>query len=381
MTSKEIWQNRVTKELEGLAKPISSDVHILEQALDVEAETCTVRVRVVTDTLTASGVPLELLFDLGFRTNYPFNPPEIRIISGSEHVPRRLVEDGILNLALASNWTPSNVVKDILRNMGELIRQSADAPRQEQQAQAVVYELGNKLPLSAFPEQTFECYPDSSWSKVHLIVTPHQILEASTRLGSSDVFVTNAHSLQALAKIKFKRDKTLTLYYQSGIVRHYKMAQSAECVQCISKFMQQQGITGTVSGSRNLKTAEERLRQMDELEDLEPTEQIVQLFMDALRETTERLGAEGDARVQEVLERCHRYLGREDVTAVLERMSNKDKQFQMLDEEDDLGEVISTDLSDLEAMESELHNMIGNYNAELNALLNDASGETKQAQS
>lgn len=49
-----------------------------------------------------------------------------------------------------------------------------------------------------------------------------------------------------------------------------------------------QHLPGTVSGSRNIKTAEERLRQMDELEDLEPTEQIVQLFMDALRETTER---------------------------------------------------------------------------------------------
>lgn len=100
--------------------------------------------------------------------------------------------------------------------------------------------------------------------------------------------MTNAHSLQGLVKVKFKREKTLTLYYQSGIVKHYKMQQSADCVQCISRFMQEQGITGVASGSRNIKTAEERLRQMDEIEHLEPTPEIVQLFMDALRESTER---------------------------------------------------------------------------------------------
>lgn len=44
-----------------------------------------------------------------------------------------------------------------------------------------------------------------------------------------------------------------------------------------------------------------------------------------------RFGAEGDARVQEVLDRCHRYLKREDVTRLLEQMSSKDKQIQVRD--------------------------------------------------
>jgi ubiquitin-protein ligase len=156
-------------------------------------------------------VPVELLFDLSFRTNYPFNPPQIRIISGAEvfalcscfcsgvlaaswlrfslwlswqHIPAQVQDNGMLVLALADNWTPSNVVKDLLRDMGELIQQAPRQSRQEQSAQAMVYELGNRLPLGAFPGQVFECFADSSWSKTYvlMLVALHGVQEFSSAM-------------------------------------------------------------------------------------------------------------------------------------------------------------------------------------------------------
>lgn len=87
-----------------------------------------------------------------------------------QHIPAQVQDNGLLVLALADNWTPSNVVKDLLRDMGELIQQAPGQPRQEQSAQAMIYELGNRLQLGAFPGQVFECYADASWSKMYVFV-------------------------------------------------------------------------------------------------------------------------------------------------------------------------------------------------------------------
>lgn len=165
-------------------------------------------------------------------------------------------------------------------------------------------------------------------------VSVKQVFELSaSERGGGWLFVQDAHPLDALAKLRFrkgdeKKSGLLMLELKSGTTLKYLLRDPLPCVDAIRRQMNANGITGNVTkavgnSSRfiEIKNAQEIFQRASEISTIfgdKPNIELVKEMMDILRIATEKFAAANDLQFEQVQLFARNFLQRADVLDVLD---------------------------------------------------------------
>ena len=194
------------------------------------------------------------------------------------------------------------------------------------------YETGNEILLRNINGKTFYCQRLHNVTNLKsnrvLAVTQMQIIEMAvnpfkTGFGT----VLEAHNLEGLSKIKFKKSLpgVLTLTFNSTNTIQYVLTEPSSCVDYIKIKMQLIGMKGDLTKSpirsKHIETATSFFEATKEIEaqfSLNPSYKLIEKIMDLLREAAEQFAEGGDDRYSLVIKHIQKFLQRADVTQVLD---------------------------------------------------------------
>jgi hypothetical protein len=262
------------------------------------------------------------------------------------------------------------------------------------------FEPGIQFPLETLPGKVFLCTKEKDASqtihKLHYLgITQSQIIELHDHSPSSSstvsvsmasqgmkeskqqqmmVEVVECHELNALVKVKYKRDEIITFQFQSGAVVRYYMFDSTACAAYIKQLMSKSGIPSTThltrpklspfslshtsastsastsataslfSQQKNQITSQNLLFYIKEIESqftLKPSHDLVIQMVDLLRDAVECFGeseeddsqqqhqrereasGRGEIRSQSVVSYVQSFLQREDVIQILDQQNQQ----------------------------------------------------------
>mmetsp|Transcript_32762 Transcript_32762/g.55234 ORF Transcript_32762/g.55234 Transcript_32762/m.55234 type:complete len:471 (+) Transcript_32762:82-1494(+) len=225
---------------------------------------------------------------------------------------------------------------NIFQNILEAL---APTPQSLPPVKIPVIDVGTELSLRAIDGAIFHCYvlvpvKDSGTNlarcKYILAVTNLQIIELSPHTSKVGIAVAvDAHDLQALAKLKFKKGEhgVLLLEYKNGKKLKLIMHDPSACVSYIKEKMQNVGIAGNVKTKeeRNVENAEqyfERARDIERDFTLTASIDLIQQMMSLLRRSAEKYEEGNDKGYETVNKFIREFLQRGDVKAVLESSDN-----------------------------------------------------------
>lgn len=165
-------------------------------------------------------------------------------------------------------------------------------------------------------------------------VSVKQVFELSVSdRGGGWLFVQDAHPLDALAKLRFrkgdeKKSGLLMLELKSGTTLKYLLRDPLPCVDAIRRQMNANGITGNVTRAVGnstrfveIKNAQEVFQRAAEISANfgdRPNIELVREMMDILRIATEKFAAANDLQFEQVQQFARGFLQRADVLAVLD---------------------------------------------------------------
>lgn len=165
-------------------------------------------------------------------------------------------------------------------------------------------------------------------------VSVKQVFELSmSERGGGWLFVQDAHPLDALAKLRFrkgdeKKSGLLMLELKSGATLKYLLRDPLPCVDAIRRQMNANGITGNVTravgnSSRfvEIKNAQEVFQRATEISANfgdQPNIELVREMMDIFRIATEKFAAANDLQFEQVQQFARSFLQRADVLGVLD---------------------------------------------------------------
>lgn len=196
-------------------------------------------------------------------------------------------------------------------------------------------EVGTELALRSIEGQIFNCFvlvpvkasgPNFVKCKYLLAITDHQVVELYPHPNKLGVAVTSyVHSLQALAKLRFKKGDpgVLILEFKSGKISKLIMKDPALCVEHIKAKMRHIGIQGNVKpkSEKDIASAQSCFQRTKEIEtefSFNPSVLLIQQMMDLLRRAAEKFGEANDDSYVEVIDYIRSFLQRADVLKILD---------------------------------------------------------------
>lgn len=150
-----------------------------------------------------------------------------------------------------------------------------------------------------------------------LMITDTHIIEMrSNKLNLSTGTVTFAIPIEMLAKLKFRRQESVSLFFKPApddpLI--YMCPDSADCVHQIQSVLKRHGVMGKHSNAATHRAINQALHLVQEIQTKElalkhdPTVDRVNEIMDLYRQAAERFEAAGDVRHEEVVTHMRKFL-------------------------------------------------------------------------
>lgn len=176
----------------------------------------------------------------------------------------------------------------------------------------------------------FRSFRDSAKSvleETFLMVTDTHIIELrSNKLNLSSGTVTFAISVDMTAKLKFRRQESISLFFKPApddpLI--YMCPDSAYAVQQIQSVLQRQGVKGKHTNASAQRAVSEALQIVQEIQakeralEYKPSVARVDEIMDLYRQAAERFELAGDQRHEEVMTHMRKFLAMPLVVSILD---------------------------------------------------------------
>jgi len=160
-----------------------------------------------------------------------------------------------------------------------------------------------------------------------LMITDTHILELkASKLQPSQCTVTFCMPIELLAKLKFRRHESISLFFKTD-PKHaliYTCRDAGDAVQQIQAVLKQHGVRGKHTNAAAFKTIQQAMGLVQEIQTKElalhhdPTVERVNNIMDLYRQAAERFESAGDLRHAEVMAHMRKFLALPQTMAILD---------------------------------------------------------------
>jgi len=160
-----------------------------------------------------------------------------------------------------------------------------------------------------------------------LMITDIHIIELrSNKLNLSTGTITFAIPIEMLAKLKFRRQESISLFFKPAPEDPliYTCPDSADCVHQIQNVLKRHGVKGKHTNAATHRAINQALHLVQEIQTKElalkhdPSVERVNEIMDLYRQCAERFESAGDARHKEVVTHMRKFLALPLTVSVLE---------------------------------------------------------------
>jgi len=226
-----------------------------------------------------------------------------------------------------------------------------------------------------------------------MITESHIIEMRSNKLNLSTGTVTFAIPIDMMAKLKFRRQESVSLFFKAApddpLI--YMCPDSADCVHQIQAVLKRHGVKGKHTNAATHRAINQALHLVQEIQTKElalkhdPSIERVNEIMDLYRQAAERFEVAGDVRHEEVVTHMRKFLALPLTVSVLDgsykktaiATDNKPIPSQRKAEPSILDKKFEANMDDLLAeAETDLAEMKGNdADAELEASMTDDKDE------
>jgi hypothetical protein len=159
-----------------------------------------------------------------------------------------------------------------------------------------------------------------------MITETHMIEMRSNKLNLSTGSVTFAIPIDMLAKLKFRRQESISLFFKPApddpLI--YMCPDSADCVHQIQSVLKRHGVKGKHTNAATHRAINQALHLVQEIQTKElalkhdPTVDRVNDIMDLYRQAAERFEAAGDVRHEQVVTHMRKFLALPLTMSILE---------------------------------------------------------------
>ena len=214
---------------------------------------------------------------------------------------------------------------------------SCKAIKRPEFVDAAIAAKEEEVPTSGFGAKSmFGRFAQSAMSAMEesfLMITEKCILEfKANRLNIGSGKVTFAIGIDQMAKLKFRREESLSLFFKvaSNDPLVYMCLDSALAVQDIQNVLKRQGVKGKHTNAATQRAVQTALNlvsliQQKEKELLEqPTVDRVNEIMDLYRQAAEKFESADDTRHTEVMAHMKRFLNQKFTASILDGTFGKD---------------------------------------------------------
>mmetsp|Transcript_64989 Transcript_64989/g.97977 ORF Transcript_64989/g.97977 Transcript_64989/m.97977 type:complete len:617 (+) Transcript_64989:200-2050(+) len=175
--------------------------------------------------------------------------------------------------------------------------------------------------------RTFTQSARSVLEESFLMITDTHIIEMrSNKLNLSTGTVTFAIPIDMLAKLKFRRQESISLFFKPApddpLI--YMCPDSADCVHQIQAVLKRHGVKGKHTNAATHRAINQALHLVQEIQTKElalkhdPTVDRVNEIMDLYRQAAERFEVAGDVRHEEVVTHMRKFLALPLTTSILD---------------------------------------------------------------
>lgn len=198
------------------------------------------------------------------------------------------------------------------------------------------------------------------------MVTEQHIIEMrSNKLNLSTGVIAFAIPIEMLAKLKFRRQESLSLFFkpQPDDPLIFMCPDSSDCVHQIQSVLKRHGVKGKHTNAATHRAINQALHLVQEIQTMElalkhdPSVERVNEIMDLYRQAAERFESAGDVRHEEVVTHMRKFLALPLTVGILDgsyQKPNQEEDLQKTGEDGEMeGVVLETKQSDDEAEESE----------------------------
>ena len=159
-----------------------------------------------------------------------------------------------------------------------------------------------------------------------MITETHIIEMTSSKLNLSTGKITIAIPIELMAKLKFRRQESISLFFKSApndpLI--YMCPDSADAVHQIQAVLKRHGVKGKHTNAAAHRAIGEALQLVQEIQTKElalrhdPSVERVNEIMDLYRQAAERFEAAGDVRHEEVVTHMRKFLALPVTTSILD---------------------------------------------------------------
>jgi len=214
----------------------------------------------------------------------------------------------------------------------------------------------------------FKSFAESAKSVLQesfIMITDTHIIEmTSSKLNLSTGKITVAIPIELMAKLKFRRQESISLFFKSApndpLI--YMCPDSADAVHQIQAVLKRHGVKGKHTNAAAHRAIGEALQLVQEIQTKElalrhdPSVARVNEIMDLYRQAAERFEAAGDVRHEEVVTHMRKFLALPVTTSILDGSYQKPPSPQKTPKKGDSapeGEVLEASSAQLNANEEE----------------------------
>jgi hypothetical protein len=223
-----------------------------------------------------------------------------------------------------------------------------------------------------------------------MITDTHVIELRSSRLNLSVGTVTFAIPIELLAKLKFRRQESISLFFKPApddpLI--FMCPDSAAAVHQIQAVLKAHGVRGKHTNSTTQKAIHEALQLVQEIQakeralEYQPSAERVSEIMDLYRQAAERFESAGDIRHEEVLKHLRLFLALPLTASILDGSfkpeTSESKEEKIPDKPVPEGEVLERTQEQLEADDDSVHRAERNADDEFTRAIDDVLEEAKQ---
>ena len=149
-----------------------------------------------------------------------------------------------------------------------------------------------------------------------MITEQHIIEMRSSKLNLSTGYITFAIQIEMLAKLKFRRQESLSLFFKPApddpLI--FMCPDSSDCVHQIQSVLKRHGVKGKHTNAATHRAINQALHLVQEIQTMElalkhdPSVERVNEIMDLYRQAAERFESAGDVRHEEVVTHMRKFL-------------------------------------------------------------------------
>jgi hypothetical protein len=199
--------------------------------------------------------------------------------------------------------------------------------------------------------RTFTQSAKSVLEESFLMITDTHIIEMrSNKLNLSTGAVTFAIPIDMLAKLKFRRQESISLFFKPApddpLI--YMCPDSADCVHQIQSVLKRHGVKGKHTNAATHRAINQALHLVQEIQTKElalkhdPSVDRVNEIMDLYRQAAERFEVAGDVRHEEVVTHMRKFLALPLTVSILEGTYTKSEGDAPISNEEGEGVVLES---------------------------------------